>query len=353
MATTGTPTARNGDPPAIGRRKRPTQADVARRAGVSVSIVSAVINDRQYGNIRISQATRQRVLDVVRDVGYAPNLAARGLAGGSNHLLGVFTFQRLFPVTTEDFFNEFLIGIEEQSEESGYNLLLLTAAKDPSGRRSLFPQGTNGMQLADGGVLIGWDERVDEVRRLADEGFPFVYLGQQDIPGLELSYVAADYVGATSELTSKLLDSHWRPAFIDNSEHTESVPGRRAGFRAAFEKSDTDLDPVELGLPSDVSDEAYATLISEVKASGINCVLVENSRHAAGLDRVARTTSCELEVLNLGGAPVKESTSALNGLVVPRREMGREAVRLLQRLLSEPGAAPVRSILPCQVKLPR
>ncbi len=126
--TTATAAGAEGAQPRT--RHRPTQSDVAKLAGVSVSIVSAVINDRQYGNIRISDGTRARVRDAVRELGYAPNLAARGLAGGTNHLIGVFTFQRIFPLTKEDFFYEFLVGIEEAAEHEGYNLLLLTAAKD-------------------------------------------------------------------------------------------------------------------------------------------------------------------------------------------------------------------------------
>jgi DNA-binding LacI/PurR family transcriptional regulator len=332
------------------RRRRPTQTDVARRAGVSVSIVSSVINDRQYGNIRISESTRERVRAAIRELGYAPNLAARGLASGRNHLLGVFTFQRLFPVSKDDFFYEFLIGIEEEAEAAGYNLLLLTAAKDASGRRSLFPQGTNGMQLADGGVLIGWEERVEEIRRLDGEKFPFVYLGRRDVPGLELSYVAADYETATKELTGVLVRRGQRVAFVDNAGHVEPVPGRHAGYLAALAAAD--VDPFELTLPAEPVAADYAGLVSRAEKLHLDVLLAENSRHAAGLHRTVRGTGARLRVLSLGGAPDDDDGSVHHGLVIPRRAMGREAVRLLVRLLTDPQAAPVRSTLACEVRLP-
>ncbi|WP_432989429.1 LacI family DNA-binding transcriptional regulator [Dactylosporangium sp. CA-233914] len=332
------------------RRKRPTQSDVARRAGVSVGIVSSVINNRQYGNIRISEATRQRVMEAVRELGYAPNLAARGLAGGSNRLVGVFTFQRLFPLANEDFFHEFLVGIEEAAEEAGYNLLLLTAAKDAAGRRSLFPQGTNGMQLADGGVLIGWDERVEEIRRLADEGFPFVYLGRHDIAGLELSYVAADYEGATRRLTEAVLTHGRRPAYVDVVDHIESVPGRQAGFRAAMLAAGR--EPLMLALPADAADSEYAELIERGRGLGVDCLIAENARTASSLERAVRGSGSDVQVIGLGGAPDDEEGAALSGLAIPRREMGREAVRLLLCLLDDPQSAPVRSTLPCEIRVP-
>lgn len=342
--------AGSADPGANPRRRRPTQTDVARRAGVSVSIVSSVLNDRQYGNIRISESTRERVRTAIRELGYAPNLAARGLAGGRNQLLGVFTFQRLFPMRKDDFFYEFLVGIEEEAEAAGYNLLLLTAAKDAAGQRSLFPQGTNGMQLADGGVLIGWDERADEIRRLAGENFPFVYLGRRDIPGVELSYVAADYETATRELTRALVERGGRVGFVDNADHVEAVPGRRVGYLAASAAAGEQA--VELTLPAEPVAADYAALVDHAEELGLDHLLAENSRHAGGLDRTARDRSARVRVLSLGGAPDDEDGAVRHGILIPRREMGREAVRLLVRLLTDPASAPVRSTLPCEVRLP-
>ncbi|WP_284292892.1 LacI family DNA-binding transcriptional regulator [Luteimicrobium album] len=337
-------------------RRRPTQADVARQAGVSVSIVSAVINDRQYGNIRVSDATRQRVRKAVQELGYAPNLAARGLAGGTNRLIGVFTFQRIFPLAKEDFFYEFLVGVEEAAEEEGYNLLLLTAAKDKAGQRSLYPEGTNGMQLADGGVLAGWDESADEIRRLAAEAYPFVFIGRREIPGVELSYVAADYRSATRELTDRILRSGRTVAFVRGSSAPELVPGRQQGFREALGASPTNQrdDATFATLPPEPSLLDYAQLVTWASEHSVDCLLVENSRHAVGVDEVARSrpSGARLQVLSLGGAPEEEAAARLGGLVIPRREMGREAVRLLVRLITEPGAGPQRTTLPVEVHVP-
>lgn len=61
--------------------KSPTSSEVARRAGVSRTTVSFVLNNvRDRG---ISDATRERVLAVARELGHAPNIAARTLAGGA------------------------------------------------------------------------------------------------------------------------------------------------------------------------------------------------------------------------------------------------------------------------------
>ena len=58
-------------------RKRPTQADVARRAGVSQAMVSYVLNNKS--KITITDETRRRVLESIEFLGYVPNRAARSL----------------------------------------------------------------------------------------------------------------------------------------------------------------------------------------------------------------------------------------------------------------------------------
>jgi DNA-binding LacI/PurR family transcriptional regulator len=59
-------------PPA---RRRPTIADVARRAGVSATAVSFAVNDRPG----VSPETRERILDVARELGWRPSASARAL----------------------------------------------------------------------------------------------------------------------------------------------------------------------------------------------------------------------------------------------------------------------------------
>src|SRR5690606_40264357 len=68
-------------------RHRITQADVAAMAGVSQATVSFVLNDSTPAGVRISEETRQRVLDAVRLTGHSANPVAQRLAGGHNQIL--------------------------------------------------------------------------------------------------------------------------------------------------------------------------------------------------------------------------------------------------------------------------
>lgn len=328
-------------------RRRITQADVARHAGVSAGIVSSVLNDRDYGSIRVSEATRERVRRSIRELGYVPNIAARNLARGSNRLLGVFTYQPIFPVDSSDFYYEFLIGIEQEAERVGYNLLLVTGSKDEAGRRSVYADGVNSLQLADGSLLIGAGESADELARLTEESHPFVYIGQREIPGVELSYVAADYAGGTGAIVRELVASgHRRIAYVRNAGVREFVPGRRAGFaecRAPLGLSEDDAVMVTFG--DEFPD--VKSLVEWVGRERRTALVVESSPDAVAIRAAAPGG---LALVGLSGTPEQPQVGELAELHIPRREMGREAVRLLLRLLADPGDAPLRTTLECGLR---
>jgi DNA-binding LacI/PurR family transcriptional regulator len=349
--------------------RRATQADVARHAGVSTGIVSAVVNDRQYGNIRISERTRQRVLASIRDLGYSPNIAARNLAGGANKLLGVFSWQRLFPLLQEDFFYEFLVGIEEAAEGAGYNLLMLCAAKDETGARSLFPTGANGLQLADGGILLGWDENVDQIRRLQSEGYPFVFVGERHIDGVEASWVGADYVSTTASIVDRLAAlGHSRVGLItQGATPDEPVAGRRAGFREGIarnpglEAHTAALGGSAGGAPITAFADTASTVLADegeavrwLRETGETGLIVESSGAAVRIREAAARQGLfvpsDFSLVGLSGTPEVPGVAELTELSIPRREMGREAVTLLVRLLAKPSLSPVNVKLSCSLR---
>ncbi len=344
--------------PARGHR-RLTQADVARHAGVSPAIVSAVLNGRQYGNIRISDRTRDRVLESVRKLGYSPNIAARSLAGGSNKLVGVFTFQRLFPLIKDDFYYEFLVGVEEEAESAGYNLLMLTAAKDQQGERSLFPDGANGLQLADGGILVGWGERQDEIARLADEHYPFVFIGERHIEGVDVHYVAADYLSATAEIVDRIAQlGHGRVGMVLQAGSDETVPGRRAGYRAGVERN-PGMDGTHLAVIGGTADGAdempdVGAVLDWAHEARLTALVVESTATAAEIRDAAAERDLavpgDLSLVGLSGTPELAPARSITELSIPRREMGREAVRLLVALLADPVSAPVSTTLTCSLR---
>lgn len=209
--------------------RRPTQKDVAQLAGVTRGTVSLVLNGRGNSRVPISQETCTRVLKAAQQLGYSPNPVAQMLARGSNAIIGVFTYEPEFPLENEDHHYPYLLGIEHEASQSDYNVLLFTRdRKDP--RYSIYKGGANSLRLADGSVLLGLNPERAELRALAEENYPFVFIGRRDIPDCEIDWVVSDYISGSIAATSHLLAlGHRRLAFVDHRPDTEASQDKLAG----------------------------------------------------------------------------------------------------------------------------
>lgn len=332
--------------------KRPRLADVARLAGVSPATVSLVINNRVSGNIRIPAETQQRVLAVAADLGYVADPIAQSLARGRNNLVGVFTFEAIFPVTQRDFYYPFLVGIEHAAEMQGFDLLLLTSTSVGDGRRRIYRDGRNRLRLADGAILLGAEDSKVEIQKLIDEGYPFVFVGRREVPGQEISYVAADYASATSELIGRMVAAgHRQIAYIGADAHTESLFDRRRGYREGLLADGLPVDEQLICLCE--NQRMSGVVLQKMLQRGATAAVLEvgpiayallNACHDLGIT-IPRDLS-----LGLLGDPFGDITSSLafSGFSIPREEMGSQAVRLLARLLDEkPPLEPPQVTLPC------
>ena len=107
--------------------KRPTQADVARLAGVSTATVSYVINERTGGRVPISKETRQRVLDAIAELGYQPDARARSLRSGGTETIGP-----LIPDLHNPHHWASLHGVGEAAVDAGHEPLLSSTPPEPA-----------------------------------------------------------------------------------------------------------------------------------------------------------------------------------------------------------------------------
>jgi LacI family transcriptional regulator len=99
-----------------------TMRDVAHKAGVSINTVSRVVNG--YGEV--SEATRQRVLAAIEELGFRPNVVARSLVSGKSQSVGL-----IIPQITDPFFPEVVLGVESIARQHGYSVLLCNTNESP------------------------------------------------------------------------------------------------------------------------------------------------------------------------------------------------------------------------------
>lgn len=337
-----------------GQRRSPTQVDVARRAGVSQATVSLVISGGALGT-QVAEGTRRAVLRAAAELGYTVNAVARSLKGGRNRMLGLYTFEPVFPVGQRDFYFPFLLGVEEATAAYGYDLLLFSSATS-DGNRRIYAHGVNRLKVADGCVLLGRHLHRDDLAELAKEDFPFVFIGRREVPGVELSYVAADYVRATSDVVANLSRlGHGQLAYLKlTDDDQEPTRDRAEGFRQGL---------AEAGIPDDhvvvhpIQDPATitATVLEEWLAAGITALLVEPAEDDTAIVAVERAAAeagiripRDCSVVLLGDPPFSDPAGRdWTRFSLPREDMGREAVRLLLELLDAEDGDPRRTSVGC------
>jgi LacI family transcriptional regulator len=303
--------------------------------GVSQATVSLVLNGRADADVRIAPETRERVLKAIRSTGYVADPVARRLASRHNRILGVFTYESVFPAGLGDFYHPFLVGIEECAERVGCDLLLLTSAPVVDGRRRIFHQD-NRLRLADGCVLLGRSLDPAELERLLTEGLPFVSVGRRDDAGGPVPCVGADYPSATAAQVRAAKDlGHRRIVYVGQGAGPESHADRWKGFRSEIDGAhvtEADLDAVLATDPTCVFVEEYA-----------DGIVLAQQAEARGL-RVPE----DLSFVALGDPTRPAVTDRdFTGYRIPRREMGWQAVELLMDLLEgRPGER--QRLLPCE-----
>ncbi|NII42565.1 DNA-binding LacI/PurR family transcriptional regulator [Curtobacterium flaccumfaciens] len=337
---------------------RVTQRMIADMAGVSQSTVSLVLNGKADEARRIPSATRDRVLEVIRETTYVANPVARSLVGAATGLIGVFTYEPAFPSRSSDFYTPLLTGIESAAESVGADLLLFTSTPVVAGRRRLFHE-SNRLRLADGCILLGREMDPVELERLLDSAYPFVAIGRRDAADGRVPYVGVDYASATHSLALRALGlGHRRVGFLRLSQDAESSRDRRAGIVAAASEVGASVTEAEVTTDRSVTD-AWAA----IRASRPTVVFVEDPTDAhelhAQLAADGISVPDDLSVVVLG-----EHNRAADGpadftrLRAPRTELGAHAVRALTGVLEarrtpaqerSSATPPVQELLDCSL----
>lgn len=191
-------------------RKRPTQDDVARLAGVSQTVVSVVLNDRSL--VAIAPETRQRVLDAIDDLGYVPDGAARSLRTRRTLLIA-----SLIPDIANPFYPAFERGIQDVADANGYDL---TAYNTDELREKELRSIRSALQArVDGVIATPFQVVPEDFAPLLNNGVPVVIFGELtiDAPELPLDYIFVDDNAGTRELLTYLISRDYLPLAVINS----------------------------------------------------------------------------------------------------------------------------------------
>ncbi|MET8285800.1 LacI family DNA-binding transcriptional regulator [Streptomyces sp. NPDC048448] len=171
---------------------RVTIRDVARHAGVSTGAVSIVFNDKPG----VSPATRERILEAARELGWTPNSRARSLSGTRVDTVGLAICRPARLLGLEPFYMEFISGIESVLTDRSCSLLL-RLVRDLDEEIGLYKQWWQGRQVG-GSIVVDFHENDPRVSALENLGMPTVAVGHPSLTGA-LTSVWTDDATAVAE----------------------------------------------------------------------------------------------------------------------------------------------------------
>ena len=212
-----------------------TLHDVARLAGVSIKTVSKVVN----GHPEVGADTRARVLDAVQQLGYRPNLSARGLRSGRTGVIGL-----VVPTLREPYFGELADAVLREAAARGLGVLVEQTGDDRDAELQTLAGGrlrfTDGLLFSP--ALLG-QEDVDAL----DAGVPLVLLGERIFGGPTDHVVMHNTSSARAAVEHLLTLGRRRIALIgardDEGDGSSSASLRLLGYRRALQDAGIPIDP--------------------------------------------------------------------------------------------------------------
>ncbi|GAA2501447.1 LacI family DNA-binding transcriptional regulator [Winogradskya humida] len=313
-----------------------TIKDVARLAGVSASSVCRTLADPGA----VLPGTREQVEKAVRELGYYPNRAARGLSTGRTGNLGV-----VLPDLANPFFASVVKAAQTQARRLDYAVFLSDIDEDPAVETMLIRALA---KQVDGFLLCSPRSSDDELRAFAGHT-PIVLLNRRIGPFPSVTVDAAD--GMRQALTHLHALGHRRVAYVAGPRSSWSNRERLRGLRSVAGTLGVDL--VEVGnVPPTV--EGGVSIADVVLASTVTAVLAYNDLTALGLlNRFhARSVAVpgDISVIGFDGILLSALVSpALTTIAVEMDRIGRVGVDLLLETMTDPGRTPIRRVLPAQL----
>ncbi len=218
--------------------KRITSQDVARRAGVSRTTVSFVLNNVE--GMQISEETRQRVLAAARELGYVPDAAAQALASGRSKTIGLLLARRSRQISSDLFMMRTLESLVKVINQSGMRLML-EVVEDYENRESYLKLVRS--NSIDGVLYSG--PRFDDwaLEGLLRHNVPTVLMGT--LPGSPCYSVDVNNRSAAFMAVDHLIKlGHNRIACITNAPLSYSAArDRLQGYQEALQAAGIPFDP--------------------------------------------------------------------------------------------------------------
>lgn len=241
-----------------------TIKDIARVAGVSHSTVSRALNNHPA----ISDATRDRIIELAQQMGYVPNAAALGLKTNRTRALGVIVRQ-----IDDPFWSEVMEGVDNVLHPEGYSLFIASTHNEKQREKEVVQAMVR--RGVDGVILLSPEFREEQCQILNSYDLPMVMVNNDGAGECQHIIYNDDVYGARL-ITKHLIDlGHTRLAYLGKRQGGSNI-NRLAGFCAEMRAAGLSVDKryiyhTSAGNPLGGREGAEYLLSLEEIPSGIVC----------------------------------------------------------------------------------
>ena len=323
-----------------------TLEDIARKCGVSRSTVSRVIN----GEANVSSDTRQRVMDMIQQINFQPNLAARGLAAGKTRVLGVVIPMGVTAIFTDPFFPLLIQGVSITCNSCDYSVMLWL--DDPEYERRTVRQILyNG--LVDG-VIVASNPMDDPIITALGEGkLPYVLIGRSPTNN-QVNFIDVDnYGGARKGVQHLLRLGRRRIAHISGPRNLIAGLDRYQGYLSGLYEGGIFPDPT-LVVEGDFTDLSGYTGVQRLLPYHPDAIFTASDAMASGALRALIEAGVrvpqDISLVGFDDIPFSSRTiPSLTPIRQPIQRVGSLAAETLIQIIDHPETQPRQVILPTEL----
>lgn len=313
-----------------------TIKDIAKALNISSATVSRALN----GKPGVSDALRDQIVKVAREIGYHPNAIAQGLVKKTTHTIGL-----IIPDITNPFYPMIARGIEEASREDSYQLFLGNSNWEKEREKELIR--TMISNRVDGIII---DPATTDLSHISGSGIPTVYLSS-DTHNRETAYVGIDnhacgYLGVKHLYEKGYRRIAYIGGTVNSFSNQERIQGYLDGLTACNLEKEADLircsefstewgyEAADSMLSADLRPDSFFAGNDLIAYGILNC-----------LQQQHLSVPAEIGVLGIDNIPSSALPQiSLSSIGVSEQNIGNKAFILLRRMM-ESSAVPAKKKL--------
>ena len=307
--------------------------DVAKLAGVSRATAGRVVGN--YGSV--SEKSRERVWDAVRQLDYQPNLIARGLRSQTTKTIAVIVGSSRNTYSTA-----LVYAVEKEAQKKGYNVLICTTHEDIE--KELKHLKDLNSRKVDGVILMSAyraDANMDKkYKEFYISKLPIVFV-DRNIPGINRDVIQSENFDASYKATKYLMDMGHRKIGIIATSNFSTVQERIKGYKAAFANAGIEYDESLIASVDELSDKMSRKVCHEFleEHPDITALYILNNSLCSGvlLDLKERQMKIPQDIsLLVWDDEEYNELLDITTIEQPITEIGKQATRRLFELIGEP-----------------